>query len=325
MRRISMICWGIVFVLTMEYTPLAFCQETLADPDRFDLDADHPSLREGKRRSIFKLKAPQSAVTKQEQARINDNCLFGQPKMLPGADVGPTRLVCRDGYVLEHSSESRIPLWVAEHCTKAELTGSLPRSNPFRPDPLLPLGERAELSDYRGSGLDRGHLSPNGNQKADERLRKETFFLSNIVPQTGKGFNQSIWADLEDTVRDWTLKRSESWIITGSMLYDPAEESPATADGFIDVTLIGDDEVVVPTHLFKIVVAKNTSGKWESIAFVFENRIYAKDEKFENHLQSIDWIEERVGFDFLPDMKSETGEADIEKRLESMAATKLWD
>src|SRR5262249_29635414 len=154
------------------------------------------------------------------------------------------------------------------------------------------------------------------NQKVDEQLRKETFFLSNIAPQVGRNFNQSVWADLEDTVRGWTRKRKETWIITGGMFYDPAEENPSTADGFVNITVIGDDEVEVPTHLFKIVVAKNAAGAWESLAFVYENTSYPKDEDPENHLQSIDWIEERTGFDFMPDAKADTGDPMIEAKLE---------
>jgi endonuclease G len=225
---------------------------------------------------------------------------------------------------LEESLEEKIPLWVAEHCTEDELNGSLPRTNPFAPDPKLARGERSELSDYRGSGFDRGHMAPNGNQKVDNQLRIETFYLSNIVPQVGKKFNQSVWADLEDTVRKWSKKRHEVWIITGSLVYDPKEENPATADGLVDVTLIGDNEVTVPTHLFKIVVAKN-GNQWESLAFVFENRNYPQNEPFDKHLQSINWIQERSGFDFLPDVKAETGDPGIETRLEASAATRLWD
>lgn len=300
-------------------------QEEIGNPDRFDVNSPESPVRETRRRSVFRLKIPNAALTPDEQAKVADNCLFGLPRKLSGADVGPTQLVYREGYVLEHSSEWKIPLWVAEHCTTAELSGSLPRTNPFRPDPLLARGERSELADYRGSGLDRGHMAPNGNQKVDDRLRRETFFLSNIVPQAGKGFNQSIWADLEDAVRDWTQSRQETWIITGGLFYDPAEENPATADGLVDVAVIGDDEVGVPTHLFKIVAAKNSAGKWEALAFVFENKSYPKLERIESHLKSIDWIEERTGFDFLPDVVAETGEAGIDVRLEAAAATALWN
>jgi endonuclease G len=272
---------------------------------------------------VLKAQPREAGPSADQQRQIKDNCLWGLPKKIVGAEVGPTKVICRDGYVLEHSSESRIPLWVAERCTKEEITGSLPRTNPFRADPLLEPAERSELADYRGSGFDRGHLAPNGNHKADDRLRRETFFLSNIVPQVGKKFNQSIWADLEGTVRKWAKPRGEVFITTGSLFYDPQEENPDTADGLVEVTVIGDNEIAVPTHLFKIVVAKNSSGEWQSIAFVMSNTNHREDETFEEHIQSVDWIEERSGFDFMPEMRAETGMPDIEARLEA-AKSPIW-
>jgi endonuclease G len=310
-------------VIAVGHVGPAYGQEE-DNPDKVDqLPLEFP-VRTAVRRSILKVRPREAGPSAEQQRQIKDNCLWGLPKKTVGADVGPTRIVCRDGYVLEHSSESRIPLWVAEHCTREELTGNLPRTNPFRPDPKLNRAERSELADYRGSGFDRGHLAPNGNQKVDDRLRRETFFLSNIVPQVGKEFNQSIWADLEDQVRKWAKPRGEAFIITGSLFYDPEEEDPDTADGLVEVTLIGDNEVAVPTHLFKIVVAKNSSDEWQSIAFVMDNKNHGEDEPFEQHIQSIDWIEERAGFNFMPNMQAETGIPDIEQRLESRRSS-IWN
>ncbi len=318
-------CSFVIAAVLLVYSPVWVMAQVEADnPDKFDQGSDEFPFRPSVRRSVFKLNRPHAGLPKADQDRVADNCLFGQPAHLANIDVGPTQLICRDGYVLEHSSDSKIPLWVCEHCTADELDGSLPRTNPFAPDPKLAPGERSELADYRGSGFDRGHMAPNGNQKVDDRLRIETFFLSNIVPQVGKKFNQSCWADLEGLVRKWAKKRDEVWIITGSMVYDPKEENNSTADGLVDVTVVGDNEVVVPTHLFKIVVGKR-GDKWESLAFVFENRSYPKDEEFKEHLQTIDWIEERVGFDFLPNAKAETGDPSIESKLEATKAPALWD
>jgi len=93
------------------------------------------------------------------------------------------------------------------------------------------------------------------------------------------------------------------------MFYDPAEETPQTADGFIEVFRIGANALPVPTHLFKIVVAQNASEQWEAIAFVQEHRRYDKPWDLSQTIQSIDWIEERVGFDFMPDLEAEQEQA----------------
>src|SRR5262245_40224036 len=71
---------------------------------------------------------PQTAAQK---ACVERNCKLGLPTRRANAPVGPTRLVFRQGYVLEHSSELRIPYWVCEQLTKEDLQGKMTtRLNP---------------------------------------------------------------------------------------------------------------------------------------------------------------------------------------------------
>ncbi len=44
--------------------------------------------------------------------------------------------------------------------------------------------------DYAISKFDRGHQAPSDDFKADKEWMVESFFLSNIVPQIGAGFNR---------------------------------------------------------------------------------------------------------------------------------------
>jgi len=226
-----------------------------------------------------------AAFSPEDQARVDRNCLMGLPKRNPQFGHGPTRFVCRDGYVLEHASADKIPIWVSERVTRGQLAGSLPRTNPFQPDPLLPSAERSELSDYRRSGFDRGHMAPNGNQTLDDRLRRETFFLSNIVPQNGSQ-NQGIWARLEGQCRSWVHSRyPEAYVITGGMFYDPAEEDESTADGLIEFQQIGANAVSVPTHTYKIFVGKAQDGTLRAVAFMIENAPEDRDAPFDGFKQ----------------------------------------
>lgn len=52
---------------------------------------------------------------------------------------------------------------------------------------------------------------------------KETFVLSNIAPQVGKGFNQNKWNDLENYIANQTKKYKNIYVCTGP-LFLPEEE-----------------------------------------------------------------------------------------------------
>jgi endonuclease G len=247
------------------------------------------------------LAAAQANFTQEQLARIERNCPLGRPRLDPDFGFGPTRFVIRRGYVLEHSSRDRIPLWVCERISPAQVGGSETRVNAFQADPELPVGERAELSDYRGSGYDRGHMAPAGDQTTDASLKRETFYLSNMAPQKAR-LNREIWAALEDSTRQWLQRRGGGYVITGGLFYDPKEESPTTADGLIPYFQIGIDLVAVPTHFYKIIVTKDAANHWHAIAFVLENRAYPRPFQLAQFIRSVDWVEERAGIDVMPDL-----------------------
>ncbi|HEU5171624.1 MAG TPA: DNA/RNA non-specific endonuclease [Gemmatimonadales bacterium] len=247
------------------------------------------------------LAAEQANFTEAELQLIAKHCPLGRPRLDPDFGHGPTRFVIREGFVLQHSSRDKIPLWVCEGISTAQLVGSLQRAEAFKPDPRLPAGERSELKDYRGSGYDRGHMAPAADQSVDEELKRETFFLSNMAPQKNN-LNAQVWAALEAKARDWLLARGGGFIITGPIFYDPAEEDPATADGLINFFEIGPGKVAVPTHFYKLVVARSDAGELTGIGFVLEHRPYPRPFDFAPLIRTIDWIEQQTGIDFMPDL-----------------------
>lgn len=293
-----------------------------ADPETASVGpaTDRLAPRSVRRVARYSRYAPQQhGLTPEQQRSIRANCPDGAPAEDPSWDHGPTQIVARDGYALRHSAVDRIPLWVCEGIAKAQLDGPLhrPDNEPFGPDPELPAGQRAELSDYKRSGFDRGHMAPSADQTVDARLQAETFFLSNMAPQVGSGFNQHVWKQLEEKARDWIRDAGKGYVITGPIFYDPKEEDPATADGQIEYTIIGDNAVAVPTHFYKIVVAQK-AGRRQAIAFVFENRKHASPHDWPSFIRAIDWIEARTGLDFMPDLDPVE-----QQRLESQPAL-MW-
>lgn len=76
---------------------------------------------------------------------------------------------------------------------------------------------RSQNSDYKGSGFDRGHLAAAGNHKANQRCVEQTFYLSNMAPQVGPGFNRDSWNRLEKYVRKLTKVYKNVYCCTGPL------------------------------------------------------------------------------------------------------------
>jgi endonuclease G len=213
-------------------------------------------------------------------------------------------LLCRKGYLLAHDPNRKGPIWVAERLTREKVGVSLDRSNDFRPDPDVEVWERAEISDYKGSGYDRGHMAPAGNMRWNEQAMSESFFLSNIVPQTGPGMNRGIWKILEEKVRLWALSRGEVYIYTGP-IYGGAE-----------LPTIGANRVTVPTHLYKIIYDPVAV---DAIAFIMPN-IKLKSSDMPVYIVTIREVEEKTGLNFLSRLKEQ-----VQEVLESTKAENLWE
>ena len=130
------------------------------------------------------------------------------------SDERDTTIVCHTRYVLSHNNDALTPDWVLEHLTAEQISGSNTRPKmKFQHETLVPRG--AVDDDYKNSGFDRGHQAPSGDFNENADWMKESFFLSNIVPQVGIGFNRDIWAKLENHVRAIVRARGELYVITG--------------------------------------------------------------------------------------------------------------
>ncbi len=163
-------------------------------------------------------------------------------------------LLCRTAFAIGHSSKARIPLWVIERLSLSSLFGGVERSDNFRADPDLPMGQRAELSDYVGSGYDRGHMAPAGDMTWSNQAMTESFYLSNIAPQDST-LNRGAWVKLEEMIRTWVTERAELYVFTGPLL--------AAND-----KLIGLSPVQVPYAFYKVIFDPQRS---EAVAYVYPN------------------------------------------------------
>ncbi len=123
--------------------------------------------------------------------------------------------VCFKAFAVLHSGVTRTPIFSAEHLTAISVLAarSTERNDDFHAESRLPEDHRAELADYRGSGFDRGHMTPNSDV-ADQDDEEETFSLANIVPQNSVS-NRGLWTDIERATRHLAIQDGELWVVTG--------------------------------------------------------------------------------------------------------------
>lgn len=213
-----------------------------------------------------------------------------------GPDDCDGRLLNHQFFVICYASGWKLARWTAYRLEPGDLEGKAPRIERFRPDPLLASSERAELSDYRNSGFDRGHLAPADDFVRSPEAIDATFVLSNMVPQD-PSLNRGRWRVLESEVHTLASRSLTTWIITGPIFMSP-DSQPVGPERYLAV-----DRVAIPTHLFKMVLQITTTGERQVFAFVFPNQGALPGPSL-SYSVSVDQVERWTGIDFfsrLPD------------------------
>ncbi|KAK1088268.1 nuclease [Friedmanniomyces endolithicus] len=195
----------------------------------------------------------------------------------------------------------RNPHWVAEHITPASLLlrNGDRRHSYFAEDPAIPEKFRAKLTDYARSGYDRGHQVPAADAKWSQEAMDSTFWLSNMCPQVGDGFNRDYWAHFEDFCRRLTSFYPSVRIVTGP-LYLPKRD----VDGKwrVSYEVIGHPpNVAVPTHFYKIIFAEDgkAGGNVSLGAFVLPNDVIHNDKPLKDFEVPVEAVERASGLEFV--------------------------
>ncbi|XP_036329914.1 endonuclease G, mitochondrial-like [Rhagoletis pomonella] len=183
------------------------------------------------------------------------------------------------------------------------------RESYYQADMSVPSNFRADLTDYRDSRFDRGHLAAAGNHKCHQTHCNETFYLTNIAPQVGKGFNRDAWNNLEIYVRELTERYGSVYVCTGP-IYKPKRqlrgvndaENCRKVDGkwCVEYEVIGENTVAVPTHFFKVITveSKLPGGPPYMEAYIMPNAPISSSTNIRNFLADIREIEHIAGLQF---------------------------
>lgn len=209
-------------------------------------------------------------------------------------------------FVLSYDRRNRVAHWVCEHLQLTDLGQVLAQRRvrrghaSFRPDLSVPSNFRSSLSDYRCSGFDRGHLAAAGNHRSDQLHCNETFFLTNIAPQIGHGFNSGAWNKLEIYVRELTQHFGSVYVCTGPLFKPRAQEQGTNIKWSVEYNMIGTNMVAVPTHFFKVIIIESRLplGKPYMEAFVLPNARIPDQLTLRDFLCDIREIEHHAGLTF---------------------------
>lgn len=160
--------------------------------------------------------------------------------------------LCFQAFAIGYTYTTKNALYAVEHLTDKNLKKAkkLDRDDSFHEETALPEYARAVLSDYKGSGFDRGHLAPNADMPT-RKAQYESFSLANMVPQLHAN-NAGIWSRIESHVRDITLDNKDVFVVTGG-IYNATKVK------------IG-KKIAVPNAMFKAVYipSKQTVGVYFS-------------------------------------------------------------
>ena len=219
-------------------------------------------------------------------------------ELLPSGSSG--QVIRHRYYTLSYREKYEQAEWVFYRLTASQVRNKHHYSRPFFVrDPLVKTKSAAYYS-YKNSGYDKGHLCPAGDRSFNRDAFNETFYTSNISPQS-HDFNSGIWNRLEQRIRRWALRYGELYVVTGGVLKP-------------ELKSIGKEKVAVPEYFYKIVF---NPGRSTALTFLIPNS--PSDRSLRYYLTNVDSIEKVTGIDFfahLPDS--------IQNQFESRSDYKKW-
>ena len=230
--------------------------------------------------------------------------LFLSPTFLFSQEVStflPTsngELVHHSYYSLSYSQQHEQAEWVFYEINSNTNLGQVKRTNNFRSDNLISANS-ASLSDYKGSGFDRGHLAPAADMSFNYIAMSESFLLSNMSPQNAS-FNRGVWKKLESLVRTWG-NYTDIYVVTGPILNSCS-------------TSIGGNNVCVPNYFYKVIYDPQNQ---KMISFILPNK--KGNKSLNKYVCTTDSLEKITNIDFFPILEN-----NLEERLESQIHKELW-
>lgn len=191
--------------------------------------------------------------------------------------------LCFNGFTMMYSGISKTPLWVSEYLTPERLSQKIKREDSFHEESRVAKEHQAFLSDYRGSGYDRGHLAPNADMP-NKAAQYDSFSLANMIPQAPQN-NQQVWREIEEATRALVTKQKHDVYVVSGPVYN-AKKLKTIGRG-----------VIVPTAVYKAIYIPKTGAIGAYYA--------PNDNSLKMTVVSVCQLEEVLGINLFPQLMPE--------------------
>ncbi len=214
-------------------------------------------------------------------------------------------IIHRENYTMSFNTTTNCPNWVAWELTREEAKAQADRPDEFFPDRDIPAASRVTTRDYSGSGYDRGHMCPAGDNKYSTKAMNQCFYMSNMCPQDHE-LNTGAWEKLESSCRYWARHEGKIYIVTGPVFNDDRK-----------IKTIGrEHKVRVPNGFFKVVLSTR-KGQEKAIGFYYANN--DSYQTMRSAAMSVDAIEKMTGYNFFVNLEDR-----LEDRVERSYNFSAW-
>jgi len=241
---------------------------------------------------------------------------FGLP--IIEEDNGLEFILHHNEYLIGYNADLLTPVYASYRLDREDIVKG-DRRDCFREDHRLELVDRSTLDDYLEPVFDQGHLVPVGDMHREFSTSVNTFYLSNMMPQSAR-FNRGVWKFLEGSTRMWADRLGSVLVLSGP-IFD--RNGDAIRDAEADAKRIRPQRrVAQPTHFFKIIIHENEDGELESMTYLLPHSftsVGGSAKYIKTKFATIDEVEAITGYDFFPDLPSAQ-----ENELESFQAEDFW-
>lgn len=199
-------------------------------------------------------------------------------------------------------------LYASNRKTGDGVTRYTSSTNQYPQDPLLDEQYRWQTDPFYRSGYDHGHLCPSADRLNTSEANKQTFYLTNMMPQVN-AFNAGVWANMEKWVRNQITASSTDtlYIVKGGTIDNSSQYTTMQRTG---------GDMIIPSYYYMAVLMRNSQG-YKAMGFWIEHKGSSTND-LTPYVVNIDELERLTGLDFFCNLPDAT-----EDHVESLALDKV--